>query len=151
VKAGGKLALLATCIHVGILLAIFFDPVVRRCVPMKRRLTLNGLQVVVSQKVVLLKPSALRISDPTYMTVSDQFHSQAAFKFKFLASLVQKKDYPYTLQLFESGVPRRTFVPKTGEVTQIWRKLHIYGIHNLYPLPTVISVITSRKMNIQGM
>jgi hypothetical protein len=56
---------LATCSHAGFLLNLFSRPWRwRRYLPPKRRLTLNGLQDVVSQKMALFIIIAVRTSNP---------------------------------------------------------------------------------------
>jgi hypothetical protein len=41
---------------------------------------------------------------------------------------------------------RRTFGPKTDEVTGGWRKLHNEELHGLYSSPSIIRVIKARRM-----
>jgi hypothetical protein len=48
--------------------------------------------------------------------------------------------------VFDSGVLRKIFGPKVGEVTGDWRKLHIDELHDLYSSPNIIRVIKSRRM-----
>jgi hypothetical protein len=43
------------------------------------------------------------------------------------------------------------FGPKGYEVTGDWRKLHIEELHNLYPSPSIIRVIKSRRMRLAGL
>jgi hypothetical protein len=45
---------------------------------------------------------------------------------------------------------RRIFGPMRDEVTGGWRKLHIEEHHNLYPSPSIIRVIKSRRMRWAG-
>jgi hypothetical protein len=52
--------------------------------------------------------------------------------------------------VFESRVLRRIFGPKRDEVTGGWRKLHNEELHNLYPSPSIIRVIKSRRMKWSG-
>jgi hypothetical protein len=52
----------------------------------------------------------------------------------------------HTLKVFENRVLRRIFGPKTDEVTGSWRKLHNEELHNLYSLPSIITMIRSRRM-----
>jgi hypothetical protein len=40
----------------------------------------------------------------------------------------------------------RIFGPKRDEVTGEWRKLHNEELHDLYPSPTIVRVIKSRRM-----
>jgi hypothetical protein len=49
--------------------------------------------------------------------------------------------------MFENRVLRRTFGPKSDEVTGGWRKLHNEGLHNLYSSPNVIRTTKSRRMS----
>jgi hypothetical protein len=44
--------------------------------PLKRRLTFNGLHSVILQKIVLFITSTVRISNPTYLIMSDLWFSQ---------------------------------------------------------------------------
>jgi hypothetical protein len=48
--------------------------------------------------------------------------------------------------VFENRVLRRIFLPKRDEVTGGWRKLHNEELHNLYPSPSKIKMIRSRRM-----
>jgi hypothetical protein len=43
-------------------------------------------------------------------------------------------------------VLRRIFGPKRDEVTEGWRKLHNEELHTLYPSPSIIRIIKSRRM-----
>jgi hypothetical protein len=56
---GPRAEWLATCFHAGILLGLF-DLEDGGDVPLKRRLTLNGLHGVISQKIVLFITTAVR-------------------------------------------------------------------------------------------
>jgi hypothetical protein len=51
--------------------------------------------------------------------------------------------------MFEDSVLRRIFGPKRDEVTGDWRKLH-NELHNLYSSPSIIRMITSRRMRWAG-
>jgi hypothetical protein len=51
---------------------------------------------------------------------------------------------------FENREPRRTFGPKWNEVIAGWRKLHNEDLYNLYSSPSIIRMITSRKMRWVG-
>ena len=42
------------------------------------------------------------------------------------------------------------FGPKRGEVTGYWRKLHNYGLSDLYSSPNIIRMIKSRGMRWAG-
>jgi hypothetical protein len=53
--------------------------------------------------------------------------------------------------VFENKVLRRMFGPKRDEVTGGWRKLHNEELHDLYPSPSIIRIIKSRKMRRAGM
>jgi hypothetical protein len=50
--------------------------------------------------------------------------------------------------LFEKRVLRRIFGLKRDEVTRVWRKLHNEELHNLYPSPSLIRIIRSRRMRL---
>jgi hypothetical protein len=52
--------------------------------------------------------------------------------------------------VFENRVLRRIFGPKKDEVTGDWRKLHNEELRNLYSLPSIIIIITSRRMRWAG-
>jgi hypothetical protein len=45
---------------------------------------------------------------------------------------------------------RRIFGPKRDKVTGEWRKLHNEELHDLYPSPTIVRVIKSRRMRWAG-
>jgi hypothetical protein len=53
--------------------------------------------------------------------------------------------------MFEKRVLRRMLRPKTDEVIGGWRKLHNERLHNLYCSPSIIRIITSRRMRWAGM
>jgi hypothetical protein len=53
-------------------------------------------------------------------------------------------------RVFENRVLRRIFGPKRDEVTGGWRKLHNEELNNLYSSPSIIRVITSRRMKWAG-
>jgi hypothetical protein len=46
----------------------------------------------------------------------------------------------------KNRVLRRIFGPKRDEVTGEWRKLHNEERHDLYPSPSIIRIIKSRRM-----
>jgi hypothetical protein len=48
--------------------------------------------------------------------------------------------------VFENSVLRRIFGPKRDEVTGEWRKLHNEELRDLYPSPSIISIIKTRRM-----
>jgi hypothetical protein len=52
--------------------------------------------------------------------------------------------------VFENRVLRRIFGPKGDEVTGDWRKLHNKELHNLYSSPSIIRIITSRRIKWDG-
>jgi len=54
------------------------------------------------------------------------------------------------LRVFENRVLRRIFGPKRDEVTREWRKLHNEELNDLYCLPNIVRVITSRRMRWEG-
>jgi hypothetical protein len=58
-------SVLATCFYAGFLLNYFFDPEDEGDVPPKRRLTLNGLHDVISQKLIPFITAAVKTSNPT--------------------------------------------------------------------------------------
>jgi hypothetical protein len=47
-------------------------------------------------------------------------------------------------------VLRRILGSKRDEVTGGWRKLHNEDLHNLYPSPSIIRIIKSRRMRWKG-
>jgi hypothetical protein len=47
-------------------------------------------------------------------------------------------------------VLRGIFGPKRDEVTGGWRKLHNEELHNLYPSPSIIRMIKSRRTSLAG-
>jgi hypothetical protein len=48
--------------------------------------------------------------------------------------------------VFEKSVLREIFGPKRDEVTGDWRKLHNEELHYLYSSPSMIRMMTSRRM-----
>jgi hypothetical protein len=50
------------------------------------------------------------------------------------------------LKVFENKVLRRIFGLMRDEVTGGWRKLHNMELHNLYSLPSRITMVMSRRM-----
>jgi hypothetical protein len=49
------------------------------------------------------------------------------------------------LRTFENRVLRRIFGPKRNKVTAEWRKLHNEELNDLYSLPNIIQLNTSRR------
>jgi hypothetical protein len=52
----------------------------------------------------------------------------------------------HRLRLFENRVLRRIFGPKKDEMTGGWRKLHNEELCSLYPLPSIIRMVKSKRM-----
>jgi hypothetical protein len=52
--------------------------------------------------------------------------------------------------VFENRVLRRIFGPKRDEVTGEWKKLYNEELHGLYSSPSIIRIITSRRMRWAG-
>jgi len=50
------------------------------------------------------------------------------------------------LRVFDNKVLRKLFGPKRHEVTGEWRKLRNEELSDLYPLPTIVRVVKSRRM-----
>jgi hypothetical protein len=53
-------------------------------------------------------------------------------------------------RVFENRVLRRIFRPKRDKVTGGWRKLDNEELHNVYSLPSIIRMISSRRMRWAG-
>jgi hypothetical protein len=53
--------------------------------------------------------------------------------------------------VLENKVLRKIFEPKRDEVMGGWRKLRNEELHNLYPLPSIIRMIKSRRMRWMGL
>jgi hypothetical protein len=56
----------------------------------------------------------------------------------------------HRLRVFENRVMRKIFVPKRDEVTGEWRKLHNEELRDLYSSPSIIRIITYRRMRWAG-
>jgi hypothetical protein len=54
------------------------------------------------------------------------------------------------LRVFENRMLRRVFGPKRDEVTGEWRKLHNEELNNMYSSPSIVRVVTSRRMRWAG-
>jgi hypothetical protein len=54
------------------------------------------------------------------------------------------------LRVFENRVSTRPFEPKRDQVTEERRKLHNEELHDLYSSPTIVRVITLRRMRWAG-
>jgi hypothetical protein len=67
---------------------------------------------------------------------------------RHLLSLTVREEYK--LRVFENRVLRRIFGPKRDGVTAGWIKLYNEEIHNLYPSPSIIRIIKSRRMRWAG-
>jgi hypothetical protein len=50
------------------------------------------------------------------------------------------------LGVFENRVLRRIFGPKRDEMTGEWRRLHNKELRDLYPSPSIMRIIESRRM-----
>jgi hypothetical protein len=55
------------------------------------------------------------------------------------------------LRVFENSVLRRIFGQKRNGVMGGWRKLHNEELHDLYPSPSIIRIIKSRRMRWAGL
>jgi hypothetical protein len=56
----------------------------------------------------------------------------------------------HRLRAFENSVLRRIFGPKRDEVAGEWRKLHNEELRDLYSSPSIIRLITSRRIRWAG-
>jgi len=54
------------------------------------------------------------------------------------------------LRVFENTVLRRIFGPKRDEVTGEWKKLHNVELNDLYFAPSIVRVIISWIMRLEG-
>jgi hypothetical protein len=54
------------------------------------------------------------------------------------------------LMIFENRVHRRILGPKRDEVTGGWIKLYNYELHGFYSSPSVIRMISSRRLRWAG-
>jgi hypothetical protein len=53
------------------------------------------------------------------------------------------------LRVFENRVLKRTFGLRRDKVTEEWRKLHNELLRDLYPSPSIIRIIRSRRMSME--
>jgi hypothetical protein len=53
--------------------------------------------------------------------------------------------------MFENKMMRRIFGPMRDEVTEGWRKLRNEELLDLYPSPSIIRIIKSRRIRWRGM
>jgi hypothetical protein len=53
--------------------------------------------------------------------------------------------------VFEDRVLRRVFGPKRDEMTGKWRKLRNEELNDLYSLPNIVRVVTSKRMRWAGL
>jgi hypothetical protein len=87
------LTLLPTFFHAGFLPSLFFRSWRwRRYVPPKRRLTLNRLQCVISQKVVLFIATAVRTSNPILIVCVPPLRKDNLFWYKMKGKAGVKKN-----------------------------------------------------------
>jgi hypothetical protein len=56
----------------------------------------------------------------------------------------------HRLRVFANRAPRRIFGQKWDEVTGEWRKLHREELNCLYPSPSIIRILKSRRMSWAG-
>jgi hypothetical protein len=56
----------------------------------------------------------------------------------------------HKLRVFENRVLSRIFGPKRDGVMGEWRKLHNEELYNLYPSPSIIRILKSRRMRLAG-
>jgi hypothetical protein len=56
----------------------------------------------------------------------------------------------HKLRVFENRVLRRIFGPKRDGVMGGWRKLYNKELHNLYSSPSIMRIMTSRRMRWAG-
>jgi hypothetical protein len=54
------------------------------------------------------------------------------------------------LRVIENRLLRRVFGPKRDEVTGEWRNLHNEGLNDLYSLPYIVRVVTSKRIRWAG-
>jgi hypothetical protein len=52
----------------------------------------------------------------------------------------------HRLRVFENRVLRRIFGPRRDEVMRGWRTLRNEELHDFYSLPSIITIIKSRRM-----
>jgi hypothetical protein len=55
----------------------------------------------------------------------------------------------HRLRVFENSVLKRIFEPKRNEVTREWRGLQNEELHSLYASPSIIRMVTSKRISWQ--
>jgi hypothetical protein len=91
-----------------------------------------------------------------YLIAKCYLHNHYGLRLINYIFIIQSETWSLTLReerrlrVFENRVLTRIFGPKRDEVTEVWSKLRNEQLHDLYSSPTIVRVISSRRMRWAG-